>query len=102
MRDQRRGGKTEFVGTEQRAHQDVAARAHAAVDLHSDAAAQAVAYQRLLRFGKADFPRTARVLDRGERRCARPAFEAADGHMVGARLGDARRDRADADFRARA
>ena len=55
-RDQRRGGEAELVGAEQRADGDVAAGAQAAVDLHRDAAAQAVQHQRLLRLGEADFP----------------------------------------------
>ena len=59
-RDQRRGGKAELVGTQQRADDDVAAGAQAAVDLHGDAAAQAVGDQRLMRLGKADFPRASR------------------------------------------
>jgi hypothetical protein len=37
-RDQRRGGEAELVGAEQRADDDVAAGAQAAVDLHRDAA----------------------------------------------------------------
>ena len=41
-RDQRRGGEAELVGAQQRADHHVAAGAHAAVDLHGDAAAQAV------------------------------------------------------------
>ena len=41
-RDQRRGGEAELVGAQQRADHHVAARAHAAVDLHGDAAAQPV------------------------------------------------------------
>ena len=56
-RDQRRGGKAELVGTEQRADDDVAARAQAAVDLHGDAPAQPVDHQRLVRLGQADLPR---------------------------------------------
>ena len=97
-RDQGRGGEAEFVGAEQRADHDVAAGAEAAVDLHHDAAAQPLAHQRLVGFGKADLPRRAGMLDRGEGRGAGAALEACDGDMVGARLGDARGDRADADF----
>ena len=97
-RDQRRGGEAELVGAEQRADHDVAAGADAAVDLHRDAAAQPVGDQRLVGFGEADFPRAAGMLDRGQRRSAGAAFEAGDGDMVGARLGDAGGDRADADF----
>ena len=96
--DQRRGREAELVGAEQRADDDVTARAHAAIDLHGDAAAQAIVDERLMRFGEADLPRAARVLDRGQRRRARAAFEAGDGDVVRARFGDAGRNRADADF----
>ena len=68
--DQRRGGEAEFVGAEQGADDDVAAGAQAAVDLHDDARAQTVEHQGLMRFGEADFPRAAGVLDRGQRRSA--------------------------------
>ena len=56
----RRGGEAEFVGAEQRADHHVAPGAEAAVDLHHDAAAQPLAHQRLVGFGKADFPRASR------------------------------------------
>ena len=59
-RDQRRGGEAELVGAEQGADHDVAAGADAAIDLHRDTAAQLVGDQRLVRFGKADFPRASR------------------------------------------
>ena len=96
--DQRRGGEAEFVGTEQRADHDVAAGAHAAVDLDTDAAAQPVGDQCLVRLGKPDLPGRAGMLDRGERRGAGAALIAGDGHMVGARLRHAGGDGADADF----
>ena len=95
---ERRGGEAEFVGAEQRADHHVAAGAEAAIDLDHDAAAQPLAHQRLVGFGEADFPWAAGVLDRGQRRGAGAAFEAGDGDMVGARLGDAGGDRADADL----
>ena len=63
-----------------------------------DARPQAVQHQRLMGFGQADLPRRARVLDRSQRRSAGAAFEAGDRHVIGLALGDARRDRADADF----
>ena len=56
------------------------------------------AHQRLVGFGEADLPGRAGMLDRGQRRGAGAALEARDGDMVGARLGDAGGDRADADF----
>ena len=96
--DQRRGGEAEFVGAQQRADDDVASGAHAAVDLHGDARPQAVQHQRLMGFGQADFPRRARMLDRSQRRSAGAAFEAGDRHVIGLALGDARGDRADADL----
>ncbi len=97
-RDQRRGREAELVGAQQRADHDVASGAEAAVDLHHDAAAQPLAHQRLVGFGEADFPRAAGMLDRGQRRGAGAAFEARDGDVVGARLGNAGGNRADADF----
>ena len=47
-------------------------------------------------FGESDLPRGAGVLDRGERRGAGAAFETANRDVVGARLGDARSNRANA------
>ena len=96
--DQRRGGEAEFVGAQHGAHDHVAAGADAAVDLHRNAPAQAVDDQRLVGLGQADFPRGAGMLDRGQRRGAGAAFEAGDGDVIGARLGDAGGDGADADF----
>ena len=58
--DQRRRGEAELVGAEQRADDDVAAGADAAIDLHGDAAAQAIEHQRLLGLGEADLPRASR------------------------------------------
>ena len=96
--DQRCGGEPELIGAEQRADHHVAAGADAAVDLHRDAAAQPVGDQRLVGLGKADLPRRAGMLDGGERRGAGAALEAGDGDVVGAGLGHAGRDGADADF----
>ena len=96
--DERRGGETELVGAEHRADRDVAAGLHLAVDLHRDAAAQAVQHQRLLRLGEAELPRRAGVLDRRPRARAGAAVVAGDRDVVGLRLGDARSDRADADL----
>ena len=69
-RDQRRGGEAEFLGAEHRGDHHVAARLEAAVGLQHHAAAQVVQHQRLVRFGDAQFPRQAGVLDARERRGA--------------------------------
>ncbi len=96
--DQRGRREAELIGAQERADGDVAAGAQAAIDLHGDAAAQAVQHQGLLGLGQADLPRRACVGERGQRRSTGAAFEARDGDMVGTRLADARRHRADADF----
>ena len=96
--DQRRGGETEFVRTEQRADCDVATGPQPAVDLHRDAAAQIVEQQCLLSLGQADLPGRARMREAGQRRCAGPAFIARDGDMVGLGLGYARSDGTDPDL----
>ncbi len=98
-RDQRRGREAELVRAEQRADDHVTPRAQAAVDLHRDASAQPVDHQCLMRFGKADFPRAAGMLERRQRRSARAAFVAGDGDVIRARLGNAGRNGADAHFR---
>ena len=77
---------------------DVAAGLELAVGLHDDPVAQAVEQQRLLGLGEAELPGTAGVLERRQRRGAGAAVVAGDQHHVGVRLGDARRDRADADL----
>ena len=96
--DQRRGGEAELLGAEQRGDDDVAAGLQLAVGLHDDPVAQAVEQQRLLGLGQAELPRAAGVLERGQRRGAGAAVVAGDQHDVGVRLGDAGRDRADADL----
>jgi len=96
--DQRRGREAELVGAEKRADDDVAPGADAAVDLHRDASAQPVEHERLVGLGEADLPRRACMLDRGQRRGAGAALKARDGDVVGARLGDAGSDGADADL----
>ena len=97
--DEGHGGKAELLRAEQRGDHDVAAGLQLAVGLHADAAAQIVEQQHLLRFGEAEFPGQAGVLDGAERRSAGAAVVAGDEHHVGVGLGDAGGDRADADFR---
>ena len=97
--DQRRGGETEFIGAEQNAHRHVAPGAEAAIGLYRDAAAQTVQHKCLLGFGEADFPRTAGMGERGQRRSTGAAFITRNRHMIGARLGNTGGNRADAHFR---
>ena len=87
--DQRRSREAEFIGAEQGPDDDVATGLEATIDLQRHAAAQAVQHQRLLGFGQADFPGTAGMLERGERRGTRATIIARHGDVVGARLGDA-------------
>ncbi len=97
--DERRGGEAEFFGAEKGGDDDVAAGLELAVGLDLDAAAEIVEQEDLLRFGEAEFPGKAGVLDGAERRCAGAAVVAGDEDDVGVRLGDAGGDGAYADFR---
>ena len=96
--DQWRRRKAELVGAEHRADHDIAAGPEPAIDLHRDAAAQPVAHQCLLRLGEPDLPGRAGMGQRGQRAGAGAALEPGDRDMVGARLADPGRDRADADL----
>ena len=93
-----RGGEAEFVGAEQGADHDIAAGAQTAIHLHRDPRTQPVQDQGLLRLGKADFPRNAGMLDRGQWRGPGAAFEAGNGDMIGPALGNARGDGSDTDL----
>ena len=97
--DQRRGGKAELLGAQQRGDGHVAPGLQLAVGLHANAAAQIVQQQHLLRFRQAKFPGNAGVLDGTERRCAGAAAVAADQHHIRMRFGHARGHRAHAHFR---
>ena len=98
LTDQRRGREAVLLGAQQGGDHHVAAGLELAVGLHDDPVAQAVEQQRLLGLGEAELPRPAGVLERGQRRGAGAAVVAGDQHHVGVRLGDAGRDRADADL----
>ena len=74
QRDHRAGAEAEGFRAEDGRLDHVEAGLQAAVGLHAHPAAQAVGAQHLLRFGQAEFPRRAGVLDRwpaGSRRCRR-------------------------------
>jgi hypothetical protein len=96
--DQWRRGEAEFVGAEERADRNVTAGANAAVDLYCNAAAQPIGDQRLMGFGKPDFPWRSGMLDRGKRGGAGAALVAGDRDVIGTCLGYAGGDRADADL----
>ncbi len=96
---QRCGGKAEFVRAQQRADQHVATGLQLAVNLQTDATAQLVQYQRLLRFGQAQFPWCARMLHGRQRRCTGAAVIAGDHDMIGLGFGHARSHGTDTDFR---
>ncbi len=72
-----------------RGDHDVARGAQTAIGAQTHAPAKAVVNQHLLRFGKAEFPRIAGVLDARERRCAGAAGVAGDDDVIGIGLGDA-------------
>jgi hypothetical protein len=95
-RDQRERADAEFLGAEDRGDDDVAPGLEPAIGAQLHAAAQAVESQRLVDFGQAHFPRRAGIFDRSLRARAGAADMAGDEDHVGMRLGDARRDRADA------
>ena len=101
-RDQRRGREAHLVGAQERRDDDVAAGLQLPVGLHPDPRAQVVEHERLLGLGEADLPRDAGEQDRRQRRRAGAAVVARDQDVVGVRLRDAGRDRADARPRRRA
>ena len=95
---QRCGGETKFIRAQQCADHHIAPRFDLAVDLHRDAAAQAIQHQRLLRFSEPQLPRCARVFDGRDRGRASTAVVPRDGDVIGFRLGHAGGHCADADF----
>jgi hypothetical protein len=92
LREQQRRPEAHLVGAEQRRDEHVAARLDPAVRAEPHPAAQAGGDERLLRLRQSELPRGPRVLDRGQRACARAAVRARDVHDVGEGLGDARSD----------
>ena len=92
-RDQRGGRKAKLLGPKQRADQDVATGAQAAVNLQRHLTAQVVHDQHLVRLGEAHLPRQACVLEARQRRGAGAAVMAGDHDVLGLGLGHAGRDR---------
>ena len=90
------GGHAPFFSAEQRGDGQVAPRADHAVCLDQNAVAQAAANEGLVRFGDAQFPGHAGVLDGAERRGPRTAVHAGDEHRIGFGLDHAAGNGADA------
>ncbi len=78
LHHQRRGGHAPFLRAEQSGDRDVAPGFQLSVRLYRDAAAEAVAHERLLGFGEAQFPGQPRVFDAADGRSARAAVVAGD------------------------
>ena len=89
QRDQRSRTDAEFLGAQHGCHDDIAARADAAIGAQGDAFAQPVQRQHLVCFGQAQFQRTAGELDRGQRRGTGATDRAGDVDNVGIGLGNA-------------
>ena len=97
-RDQRCGGEAVFLGAEECGDCDIAASFELTVGFEYHAAAQVVEEQDLIRFGEAEFPWSAGIVDRRRWRCASAAVVAGDEDHIRVGLGDAGGDRADTDF----
>ena len=94
--EEERGPERELVGAEQGGDHDVAPGLEASVDTDANAAAKPVRDERLLRLGETELPRSARVLDRGQRARPGAAVGAGDVDDVRVGLGHAGGDHADA------
>ena len=64
LNHQRRGGKSELIGAQQRADEHIANSFHLAIRLDTNATTKTIQHQRLLRLGEAELPRRAGMLDR--------------------------------------
>src|SRR5256885_16423303 len=90
---ERRGGKTELFGAEQRGDDNIAASLKLAVGLDNDARAQIVEDERLMSFRETELPWDAGVFDASEGRSAGAAIVTADQDHIGVGLGDSGGDR---------
>ena len=64
--DQRGGGESIFLSTEQRGNHNVPPRLQLTIRLDTDATSQVIFDKGLMRFRKPQFPRQTRVFDAGE------------------------------------
>ncbi len=69
------------------------------LDLQRDAERRPLSTSVCCVFGKADLPRTTRMLQRGQRRSTGAPVEAGNSDVIGACLGNAGRNGADTNFR---
>ena len=86
LNHQRSGSKTKLLSAQQHRDHDIATGLELAIALHADAVAQPVEHQGLLGFSEPQLPRTASVLEAGQRRSTSAAIVAGDQHNVGMRL----------------
>ncbi len=95
-RHQHRGPEAYLLRAEQDRGENIGRRLDAAIGAKLDTRSQTIQHERLLRLGQAKLPWAASVLDRRQWRCASAAGMTADQDVVGAPLGDAGGDGADA------
>jgi hypothetical protein len=96
--DERWGGESEFVCSEQLTDDNVASGLELSVRLQPHASPQTVDHERLLRLGQAELPRTSSAHDARERGSAGATRVARDQNQIRARLCHARSDSSDASF----
>src|ERR1700733_14712621 len=90
-----RSAEAEFVSAEESREDYVAARFESAVNAQTDAAAKAGAQKRVVSIAQTDFPRKAKILCGGERRCAGAPGESTNRSDVRAGFRDTRGDDSD-------
>src|SRR5215475_4771656 len=92
------GPKSELLRSEQSSNYNVARGAQSAVNPQTNAAAESIAHQGLLRLGQAEFPRCASVLNAAQWRCACSARVSGDNDVIGICFGYPRRNCSNAGF----
>ena len=96
--NERCSSKTEFFATQESCNNNIAASLHLTIDLYNDAITQTVEHQCLLSLGKTKFPRSAGMLERGQRRCAGSAIVSRDQHNISMCLRDTSGNSTDANL----
>ncbi|GFZ47935.1 hypothetical protein JCM24511_05682 [Saitozyma sp. JCM 24511] len=96
--DERGGGETPLLGTEERRNGNVATGPDLTVGLDGHTATEVVENQRLVGLGETELPGETGVLDRSPLGSTGTTVVTRDGDVVGLGLGNTRRDDADADL----